>query len=360
MTSRERVTAALRREPVDRVPVFMWFHPDTAATLAKHLGILPHQVDEAMGNDVRQVWIGNNYAMEGIVHEHDGETHTDAWGITWVREGQFNQVKHSPLADASDEQLGSYAFPYGAIPDLMQQLERLRPHAGRTFIGADVSPCLFELLCRVRGMEQAIEDLALQPEISASLFDRATEFSLALANEAFQTLPLDWLWTGDDVAGQQCMMMNPRQWRTLIKPRLARIVAAGTDRNVPVAYHCCGAMRDIIPDLIEIGVTVLNPIQFGCAGMDAAGLKRDFGSSLTFMGGLDTIGLIPRGSASDVYTATRDLIDTMTTDGGGFILAASHTIPPETPITNIFAMYAAAGISGEEIFGNAVAIQLRG
>lgn len=193
----------------------MWFHPDTAAILAKHLGIAPHQVDEAMGNDVRQVWVGNNYAMEGIVHEHDGETHTDAWGITWVREGQFNQVQHSPLAEATDEQVGAYVFPYGAIPELMQQLERLRPHAGTRFIGADVSPCLFELLCRVRGMEQAIEDLALQPEISASLFGRATEFSLALSDAAFRTLPLDWLWTGDDVAGQQCMMMNPRQWRSL-------------------------------------------------------------------------------------------------------------------------------------------------
>lgn len=359
MTSRERVTAALLRQPVDRVPVFMWFHPDTAAILAKHLGIAPHQVDEAMGNDVRQVWVGNNYAMEGIVHEHDGETHTDAWGITWVREGQFNQVQHSPLAEATDEQVGAYVFPYGAIPELMQQLERLRPHAGTRFIGADVSPCLFELLCRVRGMEQAIEDLALQPEISASLFGRATEFSLALSDAAFRTLPLDWLWTGDDVAGQQCMMMNPRQWRSLIKPNLARIVAAGTARNVPVAYHCCGAMRDIIPDLIEIGITVLNPIQYGCTGMDAAALKRDFGASLTFMGGLDTIGLIPRGSASDVFAATRDLIGTMTTDGGGFILAASHTIPPETPIANIFAMYAAAGITGEEIFSNAVAIQSR-
>jgi uroporphyrinogen decarboxylase len=360
MTSRERVNAALSRKPVDRVPVFMWFHPGTAANLARHLGVAPHQVDEAMGNDVRQVWVGNNYAMEGIVHEHDGETHTDAWGITWVREGGFNQVHHSPLADASDAELAAYTFPYETVPELMRQLERLRPDVGTKFIGCDVSPCLFELLCRVRGMEQAIEDLALQPEVSSSLFDRATAFSLALCDAAFATLPPDWLWTGDDVAGQHCMMMNPRQWRSLIKPRLARIVAEGTRRHVPVAYHCCGAMRDIIPDLIETGITVLNPIQHGCAGMDAAGLKRDFGASLTFMGGLDTIGLIPRGSPAEVYAATRELIDIMTADGGGFILAASHTIPPETPIANIFAMYAAAGITAEEIADTAAAIRARG
>ncbi len=360
MTSRDRVHAALRREPVDRVPVFMWFHPETAAKIAAHLRIAPHQVDEALGNDVRQVWVGNNYAMEGIVHEHDGGTHTDDWGITWVREGGFNQVSHSPLADASEQDLAAYRFPYDAIPSLMRQLDGLRPDAGTKFIGADVSPCLFELLCRVRGMEQAIEDLALQPEVSASLFERATAFSLALCDAAFATMPLDWLWTGDDVAGQQCLMMNPRQWRSLIKPHLARIVEAGTRRNVPVAYHCCGAMRDIIPDLIETGITVLNPIQYGCTGMDAAALKRDFGASLTFMGGLDTIGLIPRGSAAEVYNATLAMIDTMTADGGGFILAASHTIPPETPLANIFAMYAAAGITGEEIFANAETIRARG
>jgi uroporphyrinogen decarboxylase len=359
MTSRERVFAALQRKPVDRVPVFMWFHPETAAILARHLDIPASLVDEALGNDVRQVWVGNNYAMEGIVHEKDGETHKDAWGITWVREGSFNQVRHSPLADATDEKLASYAFPYGAIPALMLQLERLRPFVGTRFIGCDVSPCLFELLCRVRGMEQAIEDLALQPEVSASLFERATEFGIALADAAFASLPLDWLWTGDDVAGQQCMMMNPRQWRSLIKPRLARIVAAGTTRGVPVAYHCCGAMREIMPDLIEIGITIVNPIQYGCAGMDASALKRDFGGAVTFMGGLDTIGLIPRGTAAEVLAATHALIDTMTSDGGGFILAASHTIPPETPIENILAMYAAAGITREEIFDAAAAIRTR-
>lgn len=359
MTPKERVRAALARTPADRVPVFLWFHPETADQLAAALEIPAADVGEAIGNDVRQVWVGNNYAMEGIVHAHEGETHRDDWGITWVREGLFNQVQHSPLAGVEDAALESYTFPFGAIPSLLRQLDVLRPHTADWFIGCDVSPCLFELLCRVRGMEHAIEDLALQPEVAASLFGRAAAFEVALAEAACDALPLDWLWTGDDVAGQQCLMMHPRQWRALIKPHLARIVAVGTRRGLPVAYHCCGAMRDIIPDLIEIGVTVLNPIQFGCAGMDAAGLKRDFGSALTFMGGLDTIGLIPRGTPAEVEDATRALIGTMTADGGGFILAASHTIPPETPIANILAMVHAAGITREEILDRAADIRVR-
>ena len=112
--------------------------------------------------------------------------------------------------------------------------------------------------------------------------------------------------------------------------------AAGFDvgkaHGLYVAYHCCGALRPIIPDLVEMGLDVLNPIQCNCPGMDAVDLKREFGAELTFMGGVDTQGLLPTRHGDEVRRATRALIDGMTSDGGGYILAASHTIPPETPI----------------------------
>lgn len=358
MTPKARVHAALRRQPVDRVPIFMWFHPDTNERLAQILDIPPSAVGEALGNDVRQVWVGNNYAMEGIVHRRDGETHSDAWGITWVKEGPFNQVLHSPLAGADQAHTDAYRFPFEAIPRLVSLLDPLRRFAGEWFIGCDISPCLFELLCRIRGMEQSIEDLALLPDVTSQLLERAADFEIALAEAACATMPLDWLWTGDDVAGQECLIMSPRQWRSMIKPHLARIVNVGLLHHLPVAYHCCGAMRDIIPDLIEIGITVLNPIQHNCAGMEHSALKRDFGSAMSFMGGVDTIELLPHGKPDEVFRVTRELLDAMTSDGGGYILAASHTIPPETPPENIFAMYAAAGVSREEIQDRSAALRV--
>jgi uroporphyrinogen decarboxylase len=154
-------------------------------------------------------------------------------------------------------------------------------------------------------------------------------------------------------------MLSPRLWRTLVKPELARCFAAGKARKLPVAYHCCGALRPIIPDLIEIGMDVLNPVQSNCPGMNPFELKRDFGAQLTFMGGVDTQELLPHGSAADVARATARLIEGMTSDGGGYILAASHTIPPETPEANIFALYAEAGISRSEIFDRAARIRAR-
>ncbi len=156
------------------------------------------------------------------------------------------------------------------------------------------------------------------------------------------------------------MMMSPQAWREQIKPHLARIFAVGKAHGLPVAYHCCGALRPIIPDLIEIGPgraqsgAVQLP-RHGPAGAEA-GVRR--GTSPSWAGWT-------RRSCSRTARPTRcaapprRLIDGMTADGGGYILAASHTIPPETPDENIFAMYEEAGISREEIFDRAAGIRAR-
>jgi uroporphyrinogen decarboxylase len=145
----------------------------------------------------------------------------------------------------------------------------------------------------------------------------------------------------------------------MVRPHLERIVRTGKSHGLPVAYHCCGALRPIIPDLVAMGIDVLNPIQCNCPGMDALELKREFGRHLTFMGGVDTVDLLPKGAPRSVFTETVRLIDGMTADGGGYILAASHTVPPETPLENIFALYEAAGVRREEILDRAALLRRR-
>src|SRR5512143_1076504 len=122
MNSKQRVQAALERKPVDRVPIFMWFHPATTERLARLLNIPPGAVGQAMGNDVQQTWVNNNYAMEGITHERDGEGHTDYWGITWVKRYYFNQIEGYPLQHATPQQVDAYTFPYDPLEDLLAQL----------------------------------------------------------------------------------------------------------------------------------------------------------------------------------------------------------------------------------------------
>jgi uroporphyrinogen decarboxylase len=362
MNSKERVHAALQRKPVDRVPVFMWFHPDTAQRLARLLEIPAAHVATAMGNDIRQTWVNNNYAMEGITHERQGESHVDAWGIRWVKVGPFNQIAEYPLAHASPAQVRQYRFPIDRKEELLSQMRPVVAMARDCFIGCDVSPCVFEMYWRLRGMEDTLTDLVGDPALTREMFRRCADFAVELGEEACRRFPLDWFWTGDDVASQLALMMSPKDWRDLVRPELQRIFDVGRRHHLWIAYHCCGALHDILGDLVDMGLDVLNPVQCNCPGMDPLDLKKEFGRHLAFMGGVDTQGVLPNGTADDVRRATARLLQGMTADGGGYILAASHTIPPETPDANIFAMYAEAGISRQEIFDRAaqIRVSLRG
>lgn len=359
MTSRERVRAALLREPADRVPIFMWFHPETVKRLSAFLEIPAALAAEAMGNDIVQTWVNNNYAMEGIVHERDGEGHVDEWGIGWVKRFSFNQIEFFPLAGKCREEVLAYRFPDDRAEFLLDRMKPVVASRGDFFTGCDVSPCVFEMYWRLRGMDGAMLDVADDPELAFEMFGRCADFAIRIGEQACRRFPLDWYWTGDDVAGQRSMMISPEAWRRLVKPHLRRVFETGRRRQLPIAYHCCGALRPIIPDLIEMGLAVLNPIQANCPGMEAEELKREFGPHLTFMGGVDTQWLLPRGSVDDVRRATARLLEVMTAGGGGYILAASHTISPETPLENVFALYREAGVSQEQILDRAASLRAR-
>jgi uroporphyrinogen decarboxylase len=206
-------------------------------------------------------------------------------------------------------------------------------------------------------MEKTLLEITLNPDLTREMLRRSTEFSVALSEAACERFDLDWLWLGDDLAGQQSMLMKPDTWRQMIKPFLKQNADVGKKHDLYVAFHSCGAIRPIIGDLIEIGIDVLNPIQCNCPGMEPLELKKEFGKDIAFMGGIDTQGVLPYGTSSQVRKATAELLEGMTLDGGGYILAASHTVPPETPDKNIFAMYNEAGISKEEIFDRAAHIR---
>jgi len=357
MISKERVHCTLQRKPVDRVPVFMWYHPRTTKRLGEILEIPAKYVPLAMGDDIRQAWVSNNHAMEGIVHERDGQSHVDGWGIEWTRIDGFNQISKYPMADADEKQLAEYKFPFGRIDSLVSLMEPVMELKDDYFIGCDVSPCVFELYWRLRGMEKTLMEIALDPGPAQEMLKRSAEFSIELSERACRRFELDWLWLGDDAAGQRSMLMRPGTWRQMVKPLLKQNAEVGKRHGIYVAFHSCGAIRPIIADLIEIGIDVLNPIQCNCPGMEPLELKREFGKDLAFMGGIDTQGLLPNGTASQVRKATAELLEGMTADGGGYILAASHAVPPETPDENIFAMYDEAGIAKEEILDKAAGIR---
>ena len=133
MFSKERVHLALKRQPVDRIPIFMWYHPITAKQLGRLLEIPADRVSEVMGDDVKQTWVANNHAMEGIVHEHEGEGHVDDWGIEWVKIDEFNQIVHSPLENATQAEILAYLFPYDKIEQLLANMNKVVPYSEKHF-----------------------------------------------------------------------------------------------------------------------------------------------------------------------------------------------------------------------------------
>jgi uroporphyrinogen decarboxylase len=335
MIPKARVYATLRREPTDRAPMWMWYHPTWYDRFRAQFGWGPEEADARLGNDIKQVHISINREMFRPLQP--GERFTDAWGVTWAREGWYNQVVRNPLAEATVDALAAYHFPDPDEPGRYDALAALCARYGSDFfIGADVSGSIFEPCYHIRGMDRLLEDMLEEPDAVAAFLDRAAAFTTQVCLRAL-TLPIDWIWLGDDVGGQDAMMLSPSLWRALLKPRLAVIIAAvkAARPGIIVAYHSCGTIRPIIPELIEIGVDVLNPLQPLCPGMDPLALKCEYGDRLAFMGGLDTQDFLIHATAAQVKTHARTLIDNM---GNGYIFAASHTVQPDTPLENVLAL----------------------
>ena len=142
---------------------------------------------------------------------------------------------------------------------------------------------------------------------------------------------IDMLYFYDDVGSNLSLLISKKMWQTFIRPCHQKLIDVAKQHDKQVMYHTDGAVRPLIPYLIEMGIDVLNPIQPGTAGMEAAALKRDFGAQLSFHGGVDIVGLLPKGSADDVREAARRLANDLGRDGG-YIMAGSHHIQCDTPL----------------------------
>lgn len=195
----------------------------------------------------------------------------------------------------------------------------------------------------VRGYTQWLEDLLIRPAFAATLMDRILEVWIELAERCLRETAefVDAVVFYDDIGTQRAPLISPQLYRLLIKPRHRRIVEAVKRHGKPLLYHSCGSVCAFIPDLIEIGVDALNPIQVSAARMDTRKLKQEFGRDLAFWGAIDTQVVLSTGTPAQVRDEVKRRIDDLA-GGGGYVLAAVHNIQPEVPPENIVAMYEAA------------------
>jgi uroporphyrinogen decarboxylase len=191
-----------------------------------------------------------------------------------------------------------------------------------------------------RGWAQWMEDLLARPAFAEGLMDRIMDFLVAVAQRALEEAGefVDVVVFLDDIGGQRAPLFRPELYRRMIKPRHRRLVETARRYGKPVLWHTCGAVVPLIPDLIDIGVDALNPVQVSAKDMDPARLKREFGKDLAFWGGIDTHRVLPSGTPEDVRRAVAQAVSVLG-ERGGYVVAAVHNIQPDVPPENIAALF---------------------
>lgn len=350
MNHRERVMTALSHQAPDRCPMQASFTPEFASRLRTELGFDSGKTHNPHGG-------GNSYRLETAIGEdllltsvgwancyyQSREDYTDEWGVGWhaaeyttpFGKGFYTEITGHPLAD--ENALSSYKAPDPEDPALYREAEMLlRDYSSEYFITGVTVTTIFETAWALRGLSQLLEDFLVDPDLANAILDIPYRYHMTAAQKLTR-MGVDMIWLGDDMGAQDRMIISPRMWRKFFKPRMAELIASlkAINPDVKVAYHSDGNIKQIIPDLIEIGLDVLNPVQ--PASMDPAELKKEYGDRLCFWGSIDEQYTLPFGTPADVRNEVLTRLRTIGKDGG-LILGPTHHVQLDTPMENFKAM----------------------
>jgi uroporphyrinogen decarboxylase len=352
MTPRERILATLKRQPTDRTPVDLWHTPEIGDALRKHFTVGSDlEVYRKLGLD-KIVWVFMDYktavgdragAQSGAGAESGGSR--TMWGVP-LKSIQTGEAHYAEFGEAP---LGGYAstaslsdYPYWPDVDRFDYDGAVAKAVAASKEFAVIGPWVsfFEIYCQMRGLEQAMMDLALDPEYVDAALDRIEAIQTEMMKRLFARAgkALDLVFISDDIAGQTSLILSPEMWRRHLQPRLKRWCDLIHAHGLKVFYHTDGAARPLLGPIIECGIDVLNPIQHACPGMDLAELKHAFGEQVIFHGGIDNQSVLPFGTPETVRAETRDCLAKLGAGGQGYICCSCHNVQAGTPLENIFAM----------------------
>jgi uroporphyrinogen decarboxylase len=380
MTSRERVLKAIQHEIPDRIPIDLGgnqtgIHKNAYRSLLQHLKITDdlrimdavqqlakpcEPLLERFHVDTRYIHAGAASTWKGgiVRAEREGRAWhdlTDEFGIRWSMPDDqplYMDISLHPLSRATPRELADYPWPKGDDPgrfaglrERALQLRKDTPYA----VVSGISGVVYEICWYLRGLEQWLCDLMTAPEFCEALLDQTLRFWMDWFRVFLDEVGdvVDVIMIGDDLAGQNGPLFNPALYRRLVKPRHKRLVQYIRSRTAAkIWYHTCGACMDYIPDLIDNGVHILNPVQISARNMDPAELKRRFGRQIVFWGGgIDTQHLLPKGTPAQVAQATRQNLKAFM-PGGGYVFNNVHNLQGEVPPENIVALFDTAYAEG--------------
>jgi uroporphyrinogen-III decarboxylase len=354
MKHRDRVLMALNHTEPDRCPMQISFTPEFAARLEGDLKLRdqgfhnPHGggntyvLERTLDEDMLLTSVGwvNGYYQEGY---QAVDHYQDEWGVTWrtieyqtqFGNGKYTEPSGHPLAD--DREIDSYNAPDPNRSCLYAEARRVVESYKSEYWIVGVTPTtIFETAWALRGFEQLLIDMATDPGKANVVLDFPYQYH-KIVTENLVKLGVDMIWLGDDVGEQKTMLMSPRMWRAYLKPRMAELISSLRLINpqIKVAYHTDGVVYPIIPELIEIGIDVLNPIQ--PMAMDPEKLKAEYGNRLCFWGSMDIQHTLPFGAPQDVKEEVLTRVRTIGR-GGGLIIGPTHNVQLDTPLENFWAM----------------------
>ena len=344
MDSKERVRVALGHAEPDRVPMDILATPEVWGALKAHFGVgTEDEVRAELGTDFR--YVGPKYTGPELASFEDGSYET-IWGSRRTPVdygmGHYDEFTYLPLADAKTlDDVAAHRWPspdwydYDSVRSGAAGCEGFAVVSGGMGVPDFINGAAF-----MRGMEQVLLDLATEDPVVFDMFDRRSAFFVESQRREYEAAGglLDVAWFGDDYGTQRGLTISPETFRKHFAPRWKAHLQIAKEHGLTTMLHSCGSTRDIIPDLIELGFDVLETLQPEAAGMDPAELKSEFGASLAFHGMISSQGVLPTGSPQDVREEVRRTLDIMA-PGGGYVLAPTHNIQPDSPVANIVAMY---------------------
>lgn len=340
MTSRERWLAVLGGRKPDRIPMDYAATPEVTDRLLRELGCSSQtQLWRRLHID-RPVHLQPRYVGPQLPKGHDvfgierrSVSYADGAGV-------YDEPASHPLG--SCETIGQieqeYTWPEPDWWDYSEIPAQLQGHGQDIIRGGGSEP--FLVYCQLRGLERAFVDLIDKPDIVHycldKLFALAYEETRRIIEQANGEVHL--VNVSEDMGSQESLLFSPNQIEEFLLPRMKRMIDLAHSAGAFVFHHSDGAIRTILPRMIELGIDILNPIQWRCKGMDRDELKRDFGDKLVFHGGVDNQTTMPFGTVDDVRDEVIYNIKVLG-DGGGYVLAPCHNIQPTTPTQNIIALY---------------------
>jgi uroporphyrinogen decarboxylase len=337
MTSRERWEAVLTGKKPDRIPMDIWMTDEARNKLLRYLGCDYDAMLERLHID-RPIIVGPS-----LVGRQPDEG-TDIWGIKYrsvdYGTGIYNEAVLNPLAafNSVEEIEASYTWPSVDWYDFSALHDQIKGQERRPVLGGGSEP--FLIYKNLRGDEQAFMDLLLNPDMVHYCLDKLFDFCHETSLRLFESIPgqVQITYVAEDLGGQESLMYSPAHIREFLLPRMKRMNELTKQHGSHPFFHSDGAVREMLPDIIEIGAEVLNPIQWRCPGMERDRLKRDFGDRLLFHGGVDNQQTLPFGGVEEVRDEVMENIRILG-EGGGYILAPCHNIQAVSPPENVVALF---------------------